>query len=100
MTTEVLYLAYELSLHSASREEGLSLVLGFLITGLTLPGIALTASLQWYVGIWLGYAPGDNSPLVPRLIAFQAGIVVNTMLLFLLACVLNKRAQRTVASAE
>ena len=95
--SEIIYLAYELSLHGSSSEQGLGLVFGLLLAGLTAPGLVFTVGLQWYVGIWLGYAPGDTSPLVPRLIAYQCGIIATTSLLCLLAYVLTERARRDEA---
>lgn len=97
---EMVYLMYEWQLPSGPHS-GSALALGLALAAVSLPAGVGAGWLQWHAGIWFGYAPGDTDAFWPRLVAWQAALLVNFVLL---AVVTRKRPtssrQSTVGGAN
>ena len=93
---EFVYLMYEWQLPGGPHS-GSALASGLLLAALSLPAGLGAGWLQWHAGILLGYPPGDTQAFLPRLIACQAALIVNALLLVLVAV---RRSPRTAPSAS
>lgn len=76
---EAVYLLYEWQLPSGPHL-GNALALALVLGALSLPAGVGAGWIQWHAAVWLGYAPGDTKAFWPRLIAWQAALLVNFVL--------------------